>query len=198
MSRHRHEAAAAVGVPSRVVTGPVERPRGRLRRGHGGGGHRLALEADEPARARLHCARRRGLRRRNRLSSFRPSAGSRSNQEGARTPRGRFRVARARLAYRDPGEGMNLDGVVGLHVGADEVEGAEQLLNRYLRSGIGSIRLETVRARSSSQRWPTSSTVTSSHSPGHRKSQSAARSSSARLRSTRCSLSCSYRPSSRA
>lgn len=137
------DAAAAVGVPLRVVTGPVV--------------ERLAeAGCAEDTVALVIGARSRPTSPHALGSTALAVLASATKPVVVVPPVGRIapRITRVLVPLEgvsaslgpispiDPGEGMNLE-VVGLHVGADEVEGAEdELLNRYLPSGIGSIRLE--------------------------------------------------------
>jgi nucleotide-binding universal stress UspA family protein len=137
-----HEAAAAVGVPLQVVTGPVVK---RLAE---------AGRADDTA-AMVIGARSRPTSPHALGSTALAVLASATKPIVVVPPLGRIapRITRVLVPLEGvstslgpvspiaPGEGMNLE-VVGLRVGAEEVEGAEQLLHRYLPSGIGSIRLE--------------------------------------------------------
>jgi nucleotide-binding universal stress UspA family protein len=136
------EAAAAVGVPLRVVTGPVV--------------ERLAEAAcAEDTAAVVIGARSRPTSPHALGSTALAVLASATKPIVVVPPVGRIapRITRVLVPLEgvspslgpvspiDPGEGMNLE-VVGLHIGTDEVEGAAELLNRYLPAGIGSIRLE--------------------------------------------------------
>ena len=137
-----HEAAAAVGVPLRIVTGPVV--------------ERLAeAGCAEDTVALVIGARSRPTSPHALGSTALAVLASATRPVVVVPPVGRIapRITRVLVPLDgvsallgpvspiDPVEGMNLE-VVALDVGADELEGAEQLLNRYLPSGIGSIRLE--------------------------------------------------------
>jgi nucleotide-binding universal stress UspA family protein len=136
------EAAAAVGVPLRVVTGPVV--------------ERLAEAACAEDTAVLVIGARSTPTSPHALGSTALAVlASATKPVVVVPPVGRIapRITRVLVPLEgvsaslgpvspiDPGEGMNLE-VVGLYVGADEAEGADELLRRYLPAGIGSIRLE--------------------------------------------------------
>jgi nucleotide-binding universal stress UspA family protein len=138
-----HEAAAAVGVPLRVVTGPVvERlaeagcaedtvamvigARSRPTSPHALGSTALAVlaSATKP------------------VVVVPPDGRIAPRITRVLVPLDRVSASLGPVSPFDSVEGMNLE-VVGLHVGVDEVEDAKELLNRFLPSGIGAFRLES-------------------------------------------------------
>jgi nucleotide-binding universal stress UspA family protein len=137
-----HEAAAAVGVPLRVVYGPVV--------------ERLAeAGCAEGTVAMVIGARSRPASPHALGSTALAVIASATKPVVVVPPVGRIapRIARVLVPLDgvstslgpispiDSVEGMNLE-VVGLQVGVDEVKDAKELLERFLPSGIGSIRLE--------------------------------------------------------
>ena len=138
-----HEAAAAVGVPLRVVTGPVvERlaeagcaedtvamvigARSRPTSPHALGSTALAVLASATKPVVVVPPVGRIAPRITRVL----------------VPLDRVSASLGPISPIDSVEGMNLE-VVGLHVGVDEVKDVKEMLSRFLPSGIGSIRLES-------------------------------------------------------
>jgi len=138
-----HEAAAAVGVPLRVVTGPVV--------------ERLAdAGCAEDTAAMVIGARSRPTSPHALGSTALAVLASATKPVIVVPPLGRIapRITRVLVPLDrvsaslvpiwpiDSVEGLNLE-VIGLPADVDEVKDAKDLLNRFLPSGIGSIRLES-------------------------------------------------------